>query len=357
MLKIKEARRRVKLQNHSKDHLQTTLSSQNRIFTLVLVTCSLVGILCVLGSIVWKHESYDSAEKLLIFHLGQNVAQNALIVDKIEKLITDFGQQDLLGPDLLRDLGIALLISAFVTFSIERYSSNRLREHIAYDVLSAAYAKVVPDEIYTQVADNVFRSDVIRRNWEAHIGGEFDSKNGKAEITASYSYQVWNLNGHVLSFPVTGSIDLDVPTDKKDIPRFKSFAVSDLNKSPLIDQKDVEALLRGDGKPKGNVFLERDPEEIRFTALVQIPARGHINVSFEVVREIRVPGSYILHAPVPADGIKIIVRGVTGFKLNVRPLHPAGRELDHSGQADTWEFHCGILPWQGFRLMTEVDPA
>ena len=149
--------------------LRVSFTRQNWIFNLSLLVCVLVGVLCIGGSVLWKHESQDAAEKLLIFQLGQSIPEvpssTASLADQIRDLFAKVHHNTTLGPDILRDLGIALLISAFVTFSIERYASNRLRQHITYDVLSAAYGKVVPEKIYTQVADNVFRSDVYPRQW------------------------------------------------------------------------------------------------------------------------------------------------------------------------------------------------
>ena len=65
------------------------------------------------------------------------------------------------------------------------------------------------------------------------------------------------------------------------------------------------------------------------------------------------PGHYILSAPNPADGI-IITIAVDGFRLNVVPLHPDRKALHHQQGSNTWEFHAGILPWQGFRFTSQI---
>jgi hypothetical protein len=348
----------------STKNFQTTVSRQNWIFNLFLSLCILFGILFILISVIWKQHSHDRGQRLSLFQLGQSVsgASNSRpIAELVSELLTDSEGYSGLGPDVLRDLGIALLISAFVTFSIERYASNRLREHITYDVLSAAYAKVVPEKIYTQVADNVFRSDVYRRNWEVHIDStaeRLDKTNGIAIITSTYSYELENLNESPIPFTISAGVDLDVPSPNADIPRFNSFVITDEHNKALVDQREVHDLLQrppagvGSVERGGNLALRRDSEVLRIDAQVKMPARRSVTVRYQVERAIRVPGNYILSATGPADGIKIIV-SVRGFKLTVVPLHPNRDALRHP-QEDTWLFDAGILPWQSFRFTSEI---
>src|SRR5438128_438558 len=117
---------------------RSALSRQAVIFNLALLLCVFLGILCIAGSVIWKNEYLDKKDKLLIFELGQTFSggvadQKGPPADKIKELITGVNDREMLGADVLRDLGIALFISVFVTFSIERYSSDRLRQHITYD--------------------------------------------------------------------------------------------------------------------------------------------------------------------------------------------------------------------------------
>src|SRR5580700_8715829 len=324
--------------------LKATFSRQNWIFNLSMFSCVLVGVIAILIAIILKHRSYEIPNRLLIFQLGQSIpggtiasahlgqatapAPTNALADNVRKLITESGDEDHLGADLLRDLGIALLISAFVTIVIERYASNRLREHITYDVLSAAYAKVVPEMIYSQVADNVFRSDIYRRNWEVIIGAKeagFDQQQGVAIITSSYSYEVENLNEHRIPFEVVGWVDLDVLVPgHDDVPRFTLMEVNSTNGQSLFDQEataGLSGLLTNPLKQiahvrKGNLTVRRSAQDTRFAVQVDIPARGRIKVHFEVVRAIRVPGNFVLIATAPADGITIITN-IDGFNLDV----------------------------------------
>jgi hypothetical protein len=149
----------------SEEKLKATVSRQNIILYSALALVAVIAVLAIFVAVYWKHASRETGEKLLIFELGQSIQRfgpdgvrssdssaaqpTKPLADLVKELVTELSQQDGLGPDLLRDVGIALLIAVFVTLVIELYASSRLREHISYDVLSAAYAKVVPEEIYT----------------------------------------------------------------------------------------------------------------------------------------------------------------------------------------------------------------
>lgn len=164
-------------------------SKKDLYFLLVILFA--VGLLLVGGAAFWKQVSSESNDKLLILQIGQRMAGSGAdtadgsvaqptkpLANLITELVTGSNQQNGWVADLSRDLGIALLISVIATFLIEKYASDRLREDIARDVLSAAYLKVVPKEIFAQVADNVFRSEVYRTDWEVHINASAHSLTG-----------------------------------------------------------------------------------------------------------------------------------------------------------------------------------
>ncbi|MGA7630519.1 MAG: hypothetical protein WCB11_07110 [Terriglobales bacterium] len=310
-----------------------TSSEITWVFILALTVCALIGVFCIFGSAYWKHE---------------------------------FGEGT--GPDVARDLGIALLIAVFVTISIELYAGSRLRQQISYDVLSAGYAKLVPEKVFTQINDSVFKSDVIRNNWQVHITGNAEKeqllKKGTVTITASYYYEIENLKAQQIPYDVLASIDIDDPPPSDKLPFFERFAVYDDQRDQrnrLVEEADVNALTQkcpsqiNQPLRKGNLTLERVGQALNLTAKVKIPARSFIRVNFAVQREIRVPGNYVLSSNVPADGIEIMIN-VTGFKLTAVPLHPHRQGLIPRTD-DTSHFDAAILPWQGFRFVSEVAPS
>ena len=210
-------------------------------------------------------------EKELILQISAREGSNADTADGsvgrptkslITEVVTGSNQQYGWVPDLIRDLGVALWISVIVTFLVEKYASDRLREDIAYNVLSAAYTKVVPEKIYTQVADNVFRSEVYRKDWEVHINEEhFNSTDGIAIITARYSYELENLKEQEISHEIAAGIDLDVATSDSDIPKFT------LLEFPLVPEEDVARFLANQSTPETRERLASNNDVVAFRKL------------------------------------------------------------------------------------------
>jgi hypothetical protein len=227
---------------------------------------------------------------------------------------------------------------------------------------------VVPGKIYTQVADTVFRSDVLREDWEVRIEAEAEEVYrtlGIAIITSTISYTIKNLNDQRIPFEVSGAIDLDVPSPAdQNLPIFEYIRVFDSADQPLVkaQAQDLKTLLEtppaaGASKRAGNLSLQRTGQELSFAVQIHIPANGAdgwVKAAFKVRRAIRVPGTYVLHATTPAAGIEITT-DVKGFKLSVIALHPNRQALTRSAaDENVWKFDRGILPWQGFELRSEA---
>ena len=212
-------------------NVKELLAAEKRKFFYILVLCVAVGLICIFGAVWWKHSLLEN--RLVVFETGQTIGQiegvgsvTVPLAEQVKKLLGGESEVKVLLVDGLRDVGIAFFLAAVVTLLIDWYSSTRLRQEIAHDVVSAAYTKLIPKEIYTQVADKVFRSDVCRRDWRVVITAQPQSINGTAVITATYSYDVENLNEHEIPFEVNAGIDLDDPPPHGDMPKFEIIQCS-----------------------------------------------------------------------------------------------------------------------------------
>lgn len=263
--------------------------------------------------------------------------------------------------DLTRDLGIGVVVSVFVVVFIEWRAGLTLRSEIARDVLEAVYERVVPMPIYKQVRDNIFRSDVVRRDWTVAIevvdipGRSTDGVGDIVVVESTMSYKLRNLNDRAIAFTVSGGVDLNVACgERDDIPRFQSIEVDggvwgrdkgldEATGLKLLEDASEIALVDG-------LLLNRDGvRQIRFRKEVVFGREHSIQVKYTVLRAIRVPGTYVLSSPAPAEGITIDIKPCAGVAFDVLPLHPQADEI--SGEKSSWRFGLGILPWQGFRIM------
>jgi hypothetical protein len=346
---------------------------QSRIFGLSLLLCLALGTICILIAIHLRSSSEEPLRQELMFRIGRLVtngpasqaigakaasAQDTVLSQQLLQLLQQWPAPAHLGADLIRDLGIALLIGVFVTFAIERYSSERLRQSVTYDVLSSAYAQLVPEEIFSQIVD-VFKSDVWRRNWHVVIEtNPVDPGKGIAIINSTISYDVENLKEHPIDFLLRGHIDADIIlrgitlqgyTAPSVAPWYTQITVTYPRNRIDVSASNQSAMGVLDGTPyaNGELRIELKGEQLGFEVPVVIPARKSVSLTCHLRRAVRVPGSFVLYATTPAAGIRITTAG-DDFAFTVIPLHPNREALRHEGS--DWFFDYGILPWQGFQL-------
>jgi len=267
--------------------------------------------------------------------------------------------------DVIRDLGIGLLVSVFVVVFIEWRAGLTLRKEIAADVLEAVYRRTVPEAIFDQIRDSTFRSDVLRCDWKLDIhvldvaANETlyrqvrDAAGSEAvylmEVTVSYGLR--NLNDHSINYLVSHGIDLDLCAAESGVPGFTEVKVA---KDRFVIDEERRRSLLNTGKPEDQEGISMEKErgnEVLFSKLIELPRSGQTEIRYKLLRAIRAPGIYVLSCATPADGISITINGPENLVFSIRPLHPQGNAIEEADPGH-WEFKFGILPWQGIQVVS-----
>jgi hypothetical protein len=295
-------------------------------FVLYLVAAALLGALAILGSAFWADATSATA----------------------------------VGPVIVRDLGIALLIGVFVTGSIELYAARRLREEVATDVITATFHTLVSAKIYAEIRDNVLQSTVIRRGWEVNMSVVdpvaehelYDQVRTVAGgdiylVDSEVSYDVVNTTGKQLIYDISGGIDLDTPLTDLGIPRFSVVSID--HAATQIDDAVSMAVLGNGTHHLDGLDLSVVGGQLVFVSPKRIPASGKLAVRFKLRRAFRAPGQFVLSATVPTEGFRLRIYGGNDLSFNLIALHPNKEDLV-SIDSREWRFESGILPWQGFAL-------
>jgi len=266
--------------------------------------------------------------------------------------------------DVVRDLGIGLLVSVFVVVFIEWRAGLTLRKEIATDVLEAVYRKTVPPPIFDQIRDSTFRSDVLRCDWKLDIAvldvAEHEQLYSRVRgapggeniylMESTVSYRLKNLNDHSIGYLVSHGIDLDIRVPGEGVPCFTEVNIGKDRFS--IDQDQRRSLIDGGACMHAGLSLELDGEsEVLFARQAQLPRSGDVDIRYKLLRAIRAPGLYVLSCATPADGISIKIDGPENLAFTVRPLHPQGPEIKEENPGH-WEFQFGMLPWQGVQVVS-----
>jgi len=298
------------------------------------------------------------------------------------------GNREATSSVIIRDLGIALIVSAFITFAVELNASTRLRMDVAVDVMEAVYRHIIPPVIWSQVSSNVLRQDVICRDWELDIevrspeidpiARRFEEAIGPGIHLVHYisDRTIENIKARPINYTVIGTVDADLCVATESVPRFHRIKVTGLggsrdldvifqDKPPVGDDTEPgaiyakeniqSALLTDDranpeDKKFGNIVLKYERNrELRFELPCRIPASGKIRVRYDAWRGIRSPGLFVYTLGVPADGIKVKLSGTDNLDAYVEALHPDADEIENPSRRE-WRLNRGFLPGQGVQI-------
>src|SRR5712692_8865971 len=108
-----------------------------------------------------------------------------------------------LKRDLVRDLGIALLVAAIVSLVYEGSTRSIAQRETRVDTLNKAMSSFVPANVWQEVTSQVLHRDVLRRNAKIRAkifrdaqlpdGRKISAPEGQAILKLEYSYDLYGL--------------------------------------------------------------------------------------------------------------------------------------------------------------------
>jgi len=291
---------------------------------------------------------------------------------------------------VVRDLGIGLLVSAFVTSLIEWHASKTLRLEVATDVVEAVFQRLIPDSIWRQVATHVFRAETV--SYELELNIEVLGRDNPEAVAFEESYKneqgvhlmrytarrrVVNVNQTKgVDYKLHAGVDADLSMPELNIPRFDKIIVTGRESAADIALQFKDGTL-GDKTPAGGRFKPATPSiffklwtegdddhtavvddvtfkcvpnvGVSFEVPCKIPASGEMKVSYDTWRGIRSPGIFPYTIGVPADGMVVNVIAPPDMKITVTPLHADPKAVTQVSERE-WRLDRGILPGQGVQV-------
>lgn len=248
---------------------------------------------------------------------------------------------------LARDFGIACLIAVALTIGMEMLMRSRLHDEVRTGVLEATYQTVIPEPIFEEVRNYIISAKVIRRNWRNSMVLRVDPKIARLFPDCVLSRTVVSYEMHPLGKAarnelISATMDEDVVYcvgNEVKYPRFRSLTIDRSIKPERFEGAQLQALLKKNGfRLEKEVRLDHNP----------------IKVILEVEEIVRIPDTFSWNVPVQTDGAVICVdtSNAPDVVIDIRALHPDKDRLVSEMDGSLWTFAGGILPWQGFLVVT-----
>ncbi|HEV8431069.1 MAG TPA: hypothetical protein VGQ41_24410 [Pyrinomonadaceae bacterium] len=206
-----------------------------------------------------------------------------------------FTDKDSLFHHLMRDIGIALLISALVTVAYEAYARRTFDLAKIETLLDTVYGSGVPPDIWDSIKDRLLNRRVIRRNTNLHLSvlRSQTIANDEVVLGIDFAYELGNLVNKDASYEIVHGLDEHIATAQ--LPRFVEASIG--THSETVG-----------GDPWESTGGDISVKDGRLTMMVQLrPSRENVLVPIRLTREEfrTCPGSYYLIMSEITEGIKI----------------------------------------------------
>jgi hypothetical protein len=259
--------------------------------------------------------------------------------------------------EIVRDLGIAVVISVLVFVFIEYHNHRRREKETEQDVVSGILADMLGPEVWTQVKTAIIPDGIICERWEldASISREpvivTDSAGRKVEEVhfvsrAVLRYTLRNYREREAPILLRHELESDIrgtTTAGNPLPCIKRLHIKpsalkppseDLNTADL----DKQGCLRGGGY---------------FEMPVTLSPESTLEVTLE--REEAISGQFPWYMFWVTLRPRVVVHSVPGSGLvfGLRLRHPLGRDVDPARtDPSEWQLPAAFLQGQGFAIMT-----
>lgn len=230
--------------------------------------------------------------------------------------------------EIIRDIGIACLVAAVITFIFELHARSRSDLETITGVLNMTMGDVVRPDIWTEVKAQIIQSRVVREKMEVRItsvepvGGPF----GPAILTMHTEYDLHGLH-YKKETGMTVAHDLDEHVPGSDMTQFPQLAGLPRFDYIKVGNEVVVAETPPDSPAPDTKYVNGG----HFTYPLEIPPReqGSVHVIVRRKEIFYIPGSYNLAMGEITNGVVLHLESLpenVEASINLRP-HAEGVPL------------------------------
>ncbi len=263
-------------------------------------------------------------------------------------LVSHMLHADTLLRDLLRDLGIATVVSFVVTVVIESYSARRREADIRGGILDAILGKMIHPALWQEIKSNVIGGFVCEA-WHLQILVSREKltplSGGPAReqyvSTGTLTYKLTNQMNKNQNAVLVHELEHDVDGQESSnqmLPRFDELTISGMpGSSPAPCRgEELTKFVKGD-------FLNKP---------ITLPPLGTVEVGLTRREVLNVPGSRVWYMVWVSLSPKITITSeVSDVIFDVVARHPSRERLQEIVPGKEWLFHGVMLPGQGLEIV------
>lgn len=247
-----------------------------------------------------------------------------------------------LAHDIVRDLGIAALVSVIITIVFEFYARNRLETEIRAGVIEATIRRLIPERVWEKIKIEILSQDTIRRNWTLIMNVVDDPTLGDGRFLSDtiQSYELHNLTGRETTALVRHELYAHIrgqDPNGDSLPRFVRVTVG----AKHYEGENLKELLHNGG--------------LKLELPVPLPAEETaVPVRLEVKEIVRANDTFVWWMTNTTDRATVEIAAPDNLRFTLRaPFHHGPLQEVTPGRR--WMFPGIIALGQGLEFLTEFQ--
>ena len=252
--------------------------------------------------------------------------------------------------EVIRDVGIALVIVGILSLPIEYYFRRRterdaaiLREEISKDVFHAALGYVFPEKIYDQVKAHVLEQPFLRKDYKITVSVEPCEHANCMKTTLTLEFELHRLSDQLPLFKLQAILEREDLPGIADTARFLGLKVESETRDNIesYTQAQLEQFLDDSEPPL--ISLRKDVDMGRHECL-RILIRG------EQYQPMRNFSMWLMTCM--TENLTVFYSVPDNLEVQGFPNHPSKRLFNRvdEGRSHKYELIGGLLPFQGITV-------
>lgn len=246
--------------------------------------------------------------------------------------------------ELGRDVSMALVVAAIVSYLFEHYQRTHESLEAIQRAFNASMAERLTPEVWDGVRTQILEKHLLRRDvilrftLERHTG----LPSNLAVMDLELAYSLYNLGDQTATFSLRHELDYQFWFPELKLPRFKKVVLEDETGS-----KEFE------GEELGGIC---DRGIVTVPVSLQPKRRSSKRIRTHRLEVVQAPGSYNLYMTEYTQGLRIRIGDTPndlGIEVKVRPEGQA--QVLKKSSTDEWVCESLILPGQGIEIKF-IDP-
>jgi hypothetical protein len=251
--------------------------------------------------------------------------------------------------EIIRHIGIALLISGFIGSTVETFVKKRTKEEqqiylneIGQNVFHAVLKQNFPPAIYEQVKSQILLETFVRKNFTTDMSMIAQADSDYLVATVSHSYELHRISDVATDHTLESYLDLEIFPGVTESSRFKSLIVEDQDGTKICEYDETNI----------SGIIKKTDEWLLLSKIIDMKNHRIVKIRMQSELYFKKTDYHTWSMTSITENLTLNMYTPEKLKFMFSANHPSKDlfTLNHNGVKHTYDFKGGILPEQGVTI-------